>query len=155
MSSFVDHLLGLLADFAPVRAKRMFGGHGLFIDDLMIAISIDDVLYLKVDDGNRERFIERGLTPFEYARNGKLVNLSYWRAPEEIFDEAEIAIEWARSAFEAALRSRAEPKPKKVAAKKARKAVKTPAKLTTKKATTKKIAKKPAKKAVKKPSRKR
>jgi len=121
MSSFVDHLLGLLADFAPVRAKRMFGGHGLFIDELMIAIVIDDVLYLKVDDGNRGRFVERGLAPFEYEARGRRVSLSYYRAPEELFDEAEIAIEWARSAFEAALRSRAAPKPRaarKVAAKK-------------------------------------
>ena len=161
MSSFVDHLLGLLVDFAPVRAKRMFGGHGLFIDELMIAIVIDDVLYLKVDAGNRERFIERGLSPFEYHAKGKRVSLSYYRAPEEVLDESEVAIEWARSAFEAALRSRVESKPKsrprtanKAVAKRVGKAVKAPAKQAAKKvATNKVVAKQSAPKTAKKPTK--
>ncbi len=107
MSSFVDHLLGLLAGFAPVRAKRMFGGYGLYVDDLMFGIVIDDVLYLKVDDGNRARYLERELPPFEYEAKGKRVSLSYFRAPEELFDESEVAIDWAREAYAAALRTRA------------------------------------------------
>jgi DNA transformation protein len=35
---------------------------------------------------------------------GKAVALSYWAAPESIFDDAQDAVRWAISAWEAALR---------------------------------------------------
>lgn len=33
-----------------IRSRRMFGGHGIYRDDLMFAIVADDVLYLKAED---------------------------------------------------------------------------------------------------------
>ena len=46
----------LLADFAPLRIKRMFGGAGIYSADLFFAILAEDNLYLKVDDGNRAAY---------------------------------------------------------------------------------------------------
>ena len=47
-----------------VRAKRMFGGVGLYADDLFFALIDDDVLFLKADDETRGDFERRGLRPF-------------------------------------------------------------------------------------------
>lgn len=106
MSEFVEHLKEVFAPFGPIRAKRMFGGYGLYHDDLMFGLISDDVLYLKADKYSSIAFSERGLPPFAYERGGKTMKLSYYMAPQEIFEDAAQAKEWASRAFEAALRAR-------------------------------------------------
>lgn len=106
MSEFVDHLSEVFARFGPIRARRMFGGYGVYHDDLMFALVADDVLYLKADERTAALFAEQGLPPFEYEKAGKRMQMSYYMAPEEIFDDPDLAREWAVRAFEAALRSR-------------------------------------------------
>ena len=46
------------------------------------------------------------LEPFEYVKNGKPMKMSYYMAPEEIYEDEESAREWARLSYDAALRSR-------------------------------------------------
>ena len=58
--ALVDHCLELLAPLGAVRARRMFGGHGLYIDDLFVAIIGFERLYLKTDAVSRERFQAAG-----------------------------------------------------------------------------------------------
>ena len=107
MSEFIDYLQEVFELFGPVRARRMFGGHGLFHEGLMFALVVEDCLYLKADAINRKWFLEAGLGPFQYSRKGRLVSLGYYQAPPEILEEPEQAAAWARRSFEAALRARA------------------------------------------------
>ena len=104
MSDFIPFVQELLEDWAPVSARRMFGGHGLYHEGLMFAIVMDQRLYLKADEVNRPDFEALGLGPFTYAMKGKDVALSYWAAPDAIFDASEEAVQWAQSAWDAALR---------------------------------------------------
>jgi DNA transformation protein len=104
MSDFIPFVQELLEGWAPVSARRMFGGHGLYHEGLMFAIVMDQRLYLKADEVNRPEFEALGLGPFTYAMKGKEVALSYWAAPDAIFDEPSEAVLWARSAWDAALR---------------------------------------------------
>jgi DNA transformation protein len=105
MSDFIPFVQELLEGWAPVSARRMFGGHGLYHEGLMFAIVMDQRLYLKADEANRPEFEALGLAPFTYAMKGKEVALSYWAAPDAIFDEPSEAVLWARSAWDAALRA--------------------------------------------------
>ena len=72
----------------------------------MFGLVADDVLYLKADAELEEKFIARGLEPFEYVKNGKPMKMSYYMAPEEIYEDEESARDWARLCYDAALRSR-------------------------------------------------
>jgi len=110
---FRDHLLDLLAPLGAVQAKRMFGGGGLYLDGTMFAIVADDVLYLKVDDGNRGDFEAQGMDPFLYSRGEKVIAMSYYEAPTELIDGGDDLAEWARKAWEAARRSGTGKKKKK------------------------------------------
>ena len=85
----------------------MFGGYGIYHDGLMFGLVADDVLYLKADEISLPAFTEQGLKPFEYEKNCKAIKMSYYVAPDKIFDDPENAREWAVRAFEAALRARA------------------------------------------------
>jgi len=104
MSDFIPFVQELLEGWAPVSARRMFGGHGLYHESLMFAIVMDQRLYLKVDEVNRPEFEALGLGPFTYAMKGKEVALSYWAAPDAIFDDPQEAVQWGQSAWDAALR---------------------------------------------------
>ena len=106
MSEFTDNLQEVFAPFGKISVRRMFGGYDIFHQDLMFALVVDDVLYLQADSESAAGFEERGLGWFEYRRGSKAVQMSYFEAPEEIFDETEAARLWAARAFEAALRSR-------------------------------------------------
>jgi DNA transformation protein len=106
-TALVDHCLELLAPLGAVRARRMFGGHGLYIDELFVAIIAFDRLYLKADATTRERFAAAGCEPFVYDAKGKSVTLGYWTVPAEAMESPHLMQPWARLAIEAALRARA------------------------------------------------
>lgn len=104
-TDFISYIKELLQGFGNVTVKRMFGGHGIFREELMFGIIDDDVLYFKVDDDNRADFEERDLGPFTYKRKDKLTSLSYYQTPEDVFDEQEEMMSWAGKGFDAALRA--------------------------------------------------
>tara|TARA_B100000530_G_C15590055_1_gene342009 strand:- start:102 stop:458 length:357 start_codon:yes stop_codon:yes gene_type:complete len=102
---FVEHIVDLSQVIGPVYSKRMFGGYGVFLDGLMFGLIFRNTLYFKVDVNSRDYYISRGLEPFSYERQGKRLNLNYYQAPEEVFDDVTVMKEWCNSAFEAAMRA--------------------------------------------------
>ncbi len=121
---YLDYLHDLFSAFAAVTTRAMFGGHGVYRDGVIIAIVIDEAIYLKVDAETRAAFEAAGCEPFVYEAKGKAVPMSYWSVPEDALDSPQEFRPWAQRAWEAALR-KPKPKSKKAAAKKAaKKAVK-------------------------------
>jgi DNA transformation protein len=101
-ASYVQDMLQLIG---PVTCKRMFGGHGFFLDGLMFALMADNTLYLKADDHNMADFTGQGLESFSYQKNGKTMKISYYQAPAEALEDAEVLSNWANGAYAAALRA--------------------------------------------------
>ena len=117
--AFADHVAGLMAGFAPVQVKPMFGGFGIYRDGLMFAIIVDEMLYIKADDESRGRFEARGLTPFTYeTKRGSKSSLNYHQAPPEVYDEPEHMVAWSRLGWECAVRQQAKKATVKTAKKK-------------------------------------
>jgi DNA transformation protein and related proteins len=106
MSEFVEYLHEVFEEFGSIRSRRMFGGHGIYHDDLMFALVADDELYLKADDKSAENFTNLDLQQFAYQKNDKSMKMSYFMAPEEIFDDPNLALKWATLTFDAALRNK-------------------------------------------------
>lgn len=107
----VEHCRELLAPLGAVRVKRMFGGHGFYVDELFLALIAVGRLYLKVDAQSRARFEAAACQPFVYEGQGKPVTMSYFTAPEDAMESPALMQPWARLALEAALRARAAKKP--------------------------------------------
>jgi DNA transformation protein len=125
-----DTIRDLFGDFGPVDIRRMFGGVGVFVDGLMIAIvTRGDVIYLKADADTIPSFETEGLAPFSYAtKNGEHKLTSYWRMPDRLYDDPEELARWARDAHAAALRKAARaakphPRPAKRALRPAKRAL--------------------------------
>lgn len=104
-AEFADFVIDCLAPLGGVRARRMFGGYGVFHDDRMFALIFDDELYLRTDDGNRPDFEALDLHAFVYEQRGRPVRLPYHQAPPEALDDPDTLAEWGREALAAALRS--------------------------------------------------
>ena len=104
---FVRYVVELMQSLGPVRSKRMFGGHGIFLEGLMFALVISSTLYLKVDDETLA-----GLGPFSYSKQGKEFSLSYFEAPEETMEDEDEMHAWAGKAYSVALRAAAKGKKK-------------------------------------------
>ena len=106
-SDFLNLALDLLQGLGDVRARRMFGGHGVFRGDLMFGLVVDDMLYLKADGGNRPRFEALGLPAFTYSRQGKTRRIAYYLVPESALEDPQLMLEWAGGALAAAERAAA------------------------------------------------
>lgn len=109
-SSFVTCVLHQLNQLAPVTARAMFGGHGLYAESLMFALIADEQIYLKADALNQDMFIQAGSTPFVYDRKDKPIVMSYYLLPQEVFDDMGQLRIWLESAIDAAGRNQAKKK---------------------------------------------
>src|SRR4051794_21654352 len=102
-ASFAAFLREQLAPLGHLATRRMFGKTGLFCDGLMFAMVADDALYFRVDDDNRAAFKEAEAFPrLSYEKQGRTIDLSFWRAPERLLDEPDELVDWARTALAAA-----------------------------------------------------
>jgi DNA transformation protein and related proteins len=103
---FAVYLEGLLRPLGQIRLRRMFGGYGIYADELFFAVVVDEQLYFKSDAVSRPAFEAAGLEEWIHARDGKPVHMSYFRPPEEIHEDEESLRHWGRTALDAALRAR-------------------------------------------------
>src|SRR5919198_5437104 len=106
--SFVAHVVDLVSLVAPVQARAMFGGHGLYARGVMFGLLDHGELFLKTDDETRASFVGAGCRQWTYVnKKVRMENTGYFRPPDEAHEEPEAMLPWARLALEAALRSRA------------------------------------------------
>lgn len=101
--SFVMDQLGGLGEF---ETKNMFGGTALLRDGSAFAKVKHGALWLKVDDSNRDDFLEREMPQYTYGKDNSR-RLSFFMTPPEVLDDAETLIQWALKASKAALKSNA------------------------------------------------
>lgn len=104
----------LFGAFGDVRIRSMFGGAGVFRNDLMFGLIIDEQIYLKADAVNRPDFDAAGLGPFVFERkDGRNIAMSYYLIPDVLYDDAEELAVWANKAFAAASRGAKKKSPRR------------------------------------------
>lgn len=109
-ASFSEFVKEVFSPLGAISVRKMFGGAGVYCDELFFAIVVDDAVYLKADQETRGTFETRSLQPLTFTmKGGRTETMSYYNAPEEIFDDEEALRRWAGLALEAATRA-AEPK---------------------------------------------
>ncbi len=102
----IERAKELFAPLGSIRVRRMFGGAGVYCNDLFFAILAGGDTYLKVDDESRASFVDRGLSRFSYDAKGETMSMSYYAAPAEIFDDEDELAHWGGLALEAAARAK-------------------------------------------------
>ena len=109
--TFADFLREQFAPLGGVSLRRMFGKTGVFCDGVMLGMVDENTLYFRVDDHNKAAFEEAAVfPPLNYKKQGRTLDLSFWRAPERLFDEPDELVTWGREALVAARRVAAKTK---------------------------------------------
>ena len=102
-ADFQVFVLEQLAQLGGVRARRMFGGVGLYRDDVFFGLISNDVLYFKVDDSNRSDYASLGMKPFRPFPDQPRYVMWYFEVPASALDEPEELAVWAHKSLAVAM----------------------------------------------------
>jgi DNA transformation protein and related proteins len=100
---FVEHCQELLGELGRTRTKRMFGGWGLYVDELFIALIARERLFLKANASTQAQFVAAGGEAFVFHNKDQAISTHYFTVPAEAMDSAALMLPWARLAQQAAL----------------------------------------------------
>lgn len=107
--SFKNYVLDQLSLLPAVRARAMFGAHGLYQGERFFAILDEGRLFFKTDAQNEADYTARGMAPFTYEQRGKLRTMRYHEVPPEILEQPPELAAWARKSIQAAAAKTARP----------------------------------------------
>jgi DNA transformation protein len=99
-ASYLTFVLDQLEPHFNLRSKKMFGGVGLYADDLFFALIDDDRLYFKVDNSNLSDFEEEGMDAFHPYNDERSMN--YWEVPAHVLEDSDELAHWTRNAIQVA-----------------------------------------------------
>jgi DNA transformation protein and related proteins len=107
--SFKAFVLDQLSALPEVRARAMFGGHGLYQADCFFGILMDGRLYFKTDAQNRAVYVERGMSPFTYEKARRTMTIHYFEVPPDVLESREDLVVWAQRSVRAAAKKSKQP----------------------------------------------
>jgi DNA transformation protein len=101
-----DGIRELFEPIGRVQLRRMFGGHGIYLDGLIFALEADGMIWMKTDEINRPGFAAIGSRAFTYSKGKVEAQVtSYWLLPETAFEDPDELRALTRSAMGAAART--------------------------------------------------
>jgi len=101
-NSFKDFVLDQLGALPELRAKAMFGAHGLYSGDKFFGILDEGRLFFKTDVKSAADFTARGMGPFTYKVKGRIVTMAYHEVPPDVLEQPQELTLWARRAIQIA-----------------------------------------------------
>ena len=100
---YLTYVIDQLEYLGPVRPRRMFGGAGLYFEEMFFAVIADDVLYFKVDDSNRSDYEDEGMEAFRPFPEKSMV-MGYYQVPIDVLENKDTLRDWAEKALRVAER---------------------------------------------------
>ena len=100
--SFKAFVLDQLAMVTELRARAMFGGHGLYSGACFFGILFEGCVFFKADETTRAAYESRGMKPFTYEMKGRVMTMSYYEVPPDVLENATEAVVWAKQAVQVA-----------------------------------------------------
>ena len=104
--SFKEFVLDQLRVLPEVRARAMFGAHGLYQGDFFFAILDEGRLFFKTDATSQADYTARGMGPFTYKSRGRVHTMDYHEVPPEVLENAAELVAWAQRAIRIAARGK-------------------------------------------------
>jgi len=102
-SDYRTYVLEQLAGLAGLSARRMFGGVGLYCEELFFGLIDNDTLYLRVNDDNRADYTARGMSQFRPYADRPELSMSYYEIPPDVLEDPAQLVSWARRSVAVAM----------------------------------------------------
>jgi DNA transformation protein len=97
---FCEYVLDQLRGLPALRARRMFGGHGLDAAGRFFGIVHAERLYLKTNEASRVAYRAHGMAAFQ--PNARQTLHSYYEVPPEVLEDSATLEQWAVEAIRCA-----------------------------------------------------
>ena len=97
--SFKEFVLDQLSALPDLRAKAMFGAHGIYSGAHFFGILDEGRLFFKTDEQTEEDYTSRGMGPFTYEMKGKVMRMAYHEVPPDVLEQPHELTLWARKAI--------------------------------------------------------
>jgi DNA transformation protein len=97
--SFKEFVLDQLSALPALRAKAMFGAHGLYSDDKFFGILDEGRLFFKTNAQTQTEYTARGMAPFTYEMKGRTMSMAYHEVPPDVLEQPHELVLWARQAI--------------------------------------------------------
>jgi DNA transformation protein len=110
---YLQYVLEQLDGLRSVVSRRMFGGAGLYQDDVFFGLLFRDTLYFKVNDTNRPDYESRGMSRFQPYPDKPYLSFTYYEVPADVLEDRDELTSWARRSIAAALATAAEKRARK------------------------------------------
>jgi DNA transformation protein len=105
-AQYLEYVLEQLGGLGSVKPRRMFGGVGLYRDDVFFGLIDDDTLYFKTGATNSAEYIARNMPRFMPPANRPMGPMGYHQVPADIIEDADALVNWGRKAVAVALAAR-------------------------------------------------
>ncbi|MGO9586935.1 MAG: TfoX/Sxy family protein [Limisphaerales bacterium] len=109
-NSFKEFVLDQLSALPDVRARAMFGAHGLYQGESLFGILDEGRLFFKTDAQSHADYTARGMPPFTYESKGRVMKMNYHEVPPDVLENAPELVAWAHRAIQIAAGSKKSPK---------------------------------------------
>jgi DNA transformation protein and related proteins len=106
----MEFVLDQLRALPDVRARAMFGAQGLFAGDHFFAILDEGRLFFRTDEKSRASYTARGMGPFTYDQDGRVITFQYHEVPLDVLENSPELIAWARLAIQVAVEHKQPPR---------------------------------------------
>jgi DNA transformation protein len=103
---YLEYVLEQLSGLRGLVSRRMFGGAGIYQDELFFGLIFKGTLYFKVNDDNRANYESRGMARFRPYENRPQISLTYYEVPADVLEDRNELAVWARQSVLAAAASK-------------------------------------------------
>jgi DNA transformation protein len=100
--TFKEFVLDQLGALPELRARAMFGAHGIYSGDKFFGILDEGRLFFKTDAASAADYTSRGMGAFTYESKGKVLTMAYHEVPPDVLENAPELTAWARRAIQLA-----------------------------------------------------
>ena len=100
--SFKEFVLDQLSTLPELRARAMFGAHGLYAGEKFFGILDEGRLFFKTDTASAADYTTRGMGAFTYEMKGRVMTMAYHEVPPDVLENAPELTAWARRAIQLA-----------------------------------------------------
>jgi DNA transformation protein len=102
-SELANYVEEQLAFLGRISTKSIFGGIGIFVDERLLGIVMDDKVYLHTDASNLRAYQDRGMPQFKPYPNAFDLTTDHHQVPAEIVDDPTLLKQWGELALAAAI----------------------------------------------------
>ena len=104
-SSLATYVTEQLTFLGRISNRAIFGGIGIFIDERLLGIVIDECLYLHTDKSNIDDYLSRGMEQFKPYPNAFNLTTDHHRVPVEVLEDPEQLKAWGERSLAAAVQA--------------------------------------------------